>query len=55
MLWLCVAVSSVPKNLVFLAQPVALAFAAPFAARENGLADVDIDGKNDRSEGRGTD
>ena len=49
------AVASVAKALVFLAKHVALAFAVPSVARENGLADVDVDGRNDPSEGRGTD
>ena len=43
------------KALVFLTKPVALVFAVPLAVRGNELADVDVDGRNDNSEGRGTD
>ena len=37
------AIASVAKALVFLAKPVALAFAVPLAARGNGLVDIDVD------------
>ena len=54
-LWLYLDIASVAKALIFLAKPVALVFAVPLAARKNGLTDVHVDGRNDRSEGRGTD
>ena len=54
-LWLCVVVTSVAKTLVFFAKPVALAFTVSLAVRGDGLADVDVDERNDSSKGRGTD
>ena len=49
------AVASVVKAFAFLGNLVALVFAVPLAVRGNELADVDVDGRSDSSEGRGTD